>query len=433
MLNLKNLIFFISLSVYTATAQTNFVAGTIIQLNGDTVKGQIEYKEWIYNPKFIRFRTNATQIGKAFTPKDIKGFTITSQNEKYQSAIVDVNNESLDGNSPNMTVYESVDSINNASIVWTRDTVFLSVLAQGRLNLFELSYYIDGKAHYLVQKGKGKIEELIYRRVKLQNHDTLGYLKIETYRAQLHLLTFDCTPNPITNLLPYVRGAISNLVNEYNQCQGQSYFTGSKKAREHNGLLSIMGGLNQPSIHLNDFFNANGADFKGQQTPSFGLAYAVSLNVLKNKIAVGVEFNFAPYKVDVSHAEVFTQRTITINYTTNTFATRVSPYLLYYFTSNGLQPYIKGGLSINHLNKADIERVQTDNISPIPVNISPIAFAKNQYQYLFAAGLTYKHWFIEPQLNLIDKKKGQQNENQAFAKSVALLCGYSFSVNKKIK
>jgi hypothetical protein len=89
------------------------------------LKGEIDYKEWIYNPKTINFRANKNKSSQFFKPKDIKGFTILSKNEKYQTAIVKVNNESLDSKHPKMSVYESVDSIDNRYIAWETDTVFL--------------------------------------------------------------------------------------------------------------------------------------------------------------------------------------------------------------------------------------------------------------------------------------------------------------------
>ena len=54
--------------------QTNFYKGYVIKNNGDTLKGYIDYREWVYSPKKITFKNN--NVVDSFTPDDIKGFEI---------------------------------------------------------------------------------------------------------------------------------------------------------------------------------------------------------------------------------------------------------------------------------------------------------------------------------------------------------------------
>jgi hypothetical protein len=429
MRNIKTLapLFLLLFPVYSALAQTNYVASTIIQFNGDTLKGEIDYKEWVYNPKMINFRANKNKSPQVFKPKDIKGFTILSKNEKYQTAIVKVNNESLDSEHPKMSVYESVDSIDNKYIAWETDTVFLSVVAQGRLNLFELSYYVDSKAHYFIQKGDGKIEELIYRRVKLHNHDTLGFIKIQTYRKQLHYLMIDYVYEPDITLLPYTKARILKLVRQYNEAAGQSFYVVKERKSPH--YLSIMAGMMQPKLRLADYYNYNGANYSGETTPSFGLAYEIRYNRLRNKLAFGVELNLAPYKANFVHIDPFYSRTVTIHYQINTFSTKVAPYVLYHFTANKLQPYVKAGVSIQFISTPNIERYTTDQNFPEPFAIAPLIFSKRQFNYLVALGLKYNNWFIEPRLDGAMDKIGE-NEKRAIGGRFSVLAGYSFRLTK---
>ena len=42
--------------VSLAYSQENFVAGSIIKLNGDTVKGYVDYRNWERNPNQIKFK-----------------------------------------------------------------------------------------------------------------------------------------------------------------------------------------------------------------------------------------------------------------------------------------------------------------------------------------------------------------------------------------
>jgi hypothetical protein len=133
----------------TVFAQTNFVAGTIINLKNDTIRGEINYQEWAYNPKKIQFRSKNSQSVKTYTCNDIKGFAITPKNEKYQTAILDIDYDPVDV--PKLNGYNSIQDV-EVRPLWTRDTAFLSIAAQGRLNLFSLFQYSDGKPHYFIQK-----------------------------------------------------------------------------------------------------------------------------------------------------------------------------------------------------------------------------------------------------------------------------------------
>lgn len=80
---------------YAAFTQSNYVAATVTQKDGKTISGQIDYREWITTPRQIRFRASAESAVIIYDCNDLKEFSITSKNEIYQSAIVDVNNESV--------------------------------------------------------------------------------------------------------------------------------------------------------------------------------------------------------------------------------------------------------------------------------------------------------------------------------------------------
>ena len=229
MFKIEKLILIVLLQVifYTAHTQVNFKEATIIQLNGDTIKGEIDYQEWAYNPKKIQFRSKNTQSVKTYTCRDIKGFTISYKNEKYQSAVVDVDNDPVE--EPKMKSYESINNV-EMKPQWVRDTVFLLIEAQGRLNLFSLLQYADDKPHYFIQKNNEKIEELMYRRAKVINRDTYSIVTIQGYKNQLQSLTADCAfQKQGFDKLRYIKSEILQVVTKYNTCSGQSSYTNKEQ------------------------------------------------------------------------------------------------------------------------------------------------------------------------------------------------------------
>jgi len=58
-------------------AQSNYKAGYVVDLKGDTLKGFIDYREWQSNPNSINFKTSiADAKPHQYTPADITFFSI---------------------------------------------------------------------------------------------------------------------------------------------------------------------------------------------------------------------------------------------------------------------------------------------------------------------------------------------------------------------
>ena len=90
-------------------AQTNFTTGEVVTLSGDRISGEIDYRIWEKNPKKIDFRNFGSDEIIAFSPEDIRGFSVA--NEVYVSARVEsevLSNGELDFSSRIETVVETV-------------------------------------------------------------------------------------------------------------------------------------------------------------------------------------------------------------------------------------------------------------------------------------------------------------------------------------
>jgi hypothetical protein len=411
-------IFLFLLSSYTAFTQVNFVAGTIVKLNGDTLKGEIDYQEWTYNPRTIQFRNKNTQSAKDYTCRDIKGFTITDKNEKYQTVVVDINKESDDIDK--LKTYESIDNVPLSSKL-TRDTVFLLIEAQGALNLFSL---FDGKPHYFIQKNKGKIEELENRRAKIVNRDTVSIIMIENFKIQLKTLTDDCASPIYPFVKPaFVKAEILQVVTKYNTCKGESSYI----FKEGHGQrrFSLLTGAALPLIKISDFYNFNAKTAQGNISPVFGMAFEQSYKRLRNRVSMGIEFNFALCKADISTDYTITDRVV--YYKVNAVSTKLNPYIQYAFTANKIQPYVKVGLGISYFSKPNVERFYTETFTPIPTILKALDMPKIHFLYLTSFGLKSNNLFIEMRYDANLGAVGKES-NSATTKQLALLGGYSWAL-----
>jgi hypothetical protein len=416
---------FFLLSVLTTTAQANFVAGAIVKLNGDTIKGEIDYQQWAYNPKTIRFRANASESGKSYTYKDIKGFSIKDNDERYQTAILNVNNEAID--IKKMVVYESLDSI-YTDFKLDLDTVFLLTLVQGRINLFELTYATDGKIHYFLQKDNSKLDELMYRQVKIRNRDTSGIYTVDTYKSQLRIITTDCL-SEVRDFAktPFVKSEIIQIITKFNVCSGKL----SYKVKEASGekYFSVITGVARPIVSARDYWSPNGISSYGQILPTIGASYEQTYNRMRNRLGFGIDLNLTFYKNYFNTKDIIYNRII--DYKVNTMALNLNVFLRYSLTAGKIQPYIKGGLGFSYLTSSAIELFGTDIGSTVQESIVSYNISPLQLRYLMAIGLKIGRFYTEPRvektLDLLDYgPKGVSSQ-------LSLLCGYSWILNKKTR
>ena len=139
-----------SLIAISVSGQNN-TKGYIVENNGDTLHGWINYKNWEKNPQQILFQKDSlTDNPVKFTTHDITYFEITGL-DKYIKAVVEkdtrpVNQHQLLQGTENITV---------------SDTVFLRQIVSGStIDLYEL---IDTKPHYFIKNGNGPFRELSYK------------------------------------------------------------------------------------------------------------------------------------------------------------------------------------------------------------------------------------------------------------------------------
>lgn len=411
------------------SAQTNFVDGRIINNKGDTLKGQIDYQEWVYNPKKIRFRTDNFSDGTYYTAKDIKGFTIGYKDERYESAIVDVNYEPTD--IEKLEAYESIDSV-DPNIKLTRDTVFLLTLAKGRLNFFELQQYEHDNLHFFVQNDSRPPQELILRMVKIKRRDSLFILTIDTYKNQLKNLTSDCfdVKQNFIRLL-YQRNELLPIIKKYNACAKASYYV--KKQEKGDRFLSVWAGTMRPVTDLDDL---NELDiFSPKETmsnkisPLIAVSYEQNYNRLRNKLGIGGELIIS--QVNIQHRKTITYSLGDrhFDYLMNSFAVSLNSYIRYYFTTKKLQPYIKGGLGLTYYSNTKLTRVKSEEFTnPVETTLS---VKKTQPNFLLGLGLKYSNFILEPRFEGW-AKSSTTSSDPILIKRVSLFAGYSWNLSKKV-
>jgi len=173
----------------TTYAQENYLPGTVIKTNGDTLNGFINYGNWRINPSKFDFRTDAGARPVTFTVSDVAEFRV--QDEIYVGAVVDVETSIIDES--------RLDYDPNLHIVV--DTVFLQTIYNGNKALF---YCMNSKGiENLYIKKDGAYELLIYKKYLVRQGTTSYVREKKDYIGQMNIYFSDC---------PGIRGKIESTV-----------------------------------------------------------------------------------------------------------------------------------------------------------------------------------------------------------------------------
>lgn len=244
------LVAFLLLMSTGASAQKNFVEGYVVDNAGDTLRGLIDDKNWLNNPREVRFQKNQEAPAIVYTPADIRSFYVNSR-EHYRSKAV------MYDASP----HKLPDLGTSPDPVWQKDTLFLKVEAEGVVSLYYLRESTE-REHFFLEKNGAGAEDLLNVRYISSGEGVKQALASQQYKSQLKNYLGDC--NALKGKLydvNYELEAIRNVVRQYNRCSGGAEATVVRpSAGERN--RSIEWGL-VAGVHLTQLrFSSEGRSYE---------------------------------------------------------------------------------------------------------------------------------------------------------------------------
>ena len=410
---------------YFAFAQSNYVAGSITQKDGTIVSGQIDYREWITTPRQIRFRASPESAAITYGCHDLAAFSITFKNEIYESAIVDVNNEPVEI-SRLREFYEN-DTISH-QVALDRDTVFLLVLAKGRLNLFTL-HDSQSKIHYFIQKDGGSVEELIYRRMKIlvpapggstQLIPRIG--EINDYKNQLNLATLECPALQNRIQKTFYSYGILRVVEEYNQCIGQSAYVRPKDKAAHS-FYAFAGG-SSAFVSFNDYYHLKSLSLTTPLAYQIGAGFDFGLNRTNNRMSVSLEANYMNTRIDFSSTlNQLDGSSGNLDYKISLKSIRFNALAKYVVYNGKWQPYVKAGVGLSsYFDTAYTRTLSNGSTSP---TVTKRKLDQSEIFLTGILGLRFHRFFVEGRfdagtdINKVEKEDLKMNR-------LSIVAGCSF-------
>ena len=272
-------------------AQKNYQPATVINNNGDTLKGFINYQNWERNPLSVDFKQGPfSEKLITYTPMDIKSFQV--ENEIYFSTIVGVDK------SPHKTAeltYSSAPLIDD-------DTVFLSIYIKGKANLY---YLVDqsSKQHYFIEKDSSGIHELIYVKYLKQIQLKTNIQKNERYKGQLNYFFSDC-PGIKKDIarVDFRAEELIDLFKKYNQCvdpDGESIQVMSKEKTKINLDFGFVAGLSLTNLKFTSnesyYDHLTDDDYTNSVRPVISLSLNMVLPRNRGKWSIYNELGYKSY------------------------------------------------------------------------------------------------------------------------------------------
>ena len=360
----------------TAIAQENYKDAYIVHSNRDTVRGQIDFRDWIVNPPRISFLNLKTGKPESLLPEDLSSFSVNG--EIYRSFKVHINPFSLDpvvitGDNWNGDAYDS--------------TVFLRLIVGGKLNLY---YYKDRRdlTYFFVQGQGGMPEQLGIRNQLVEKDGQRMVVRDEFYRRQLAALLADCgKTTERLGSLAYTESALRKLIFSYNNCGKDTAEQHVHEDSHHRSVsFSPLLGYFHSTFRLKGAMNAARMSWPSYSGITGGMGMQVLLPRQRGQFALVTDLLFSHFSSRSS------------NYFVNNFysETGVLDYNMlkwdiqfrYLYPTGGVRPFLNFGFSNSMIinNKSYQNEHNTflseDEHDP-PFGISG---AMNSYQIGFIGG-----------------------------------------------
>ena len=319
-------------------AQSNLKPGYIINLKGDTIRGEVDYREWDKNPDNVDFKSAADAFAKNYSLDNIKGFGVAG-NAYFVKFELPISYDYVD-------VTKITARATDSTAV---HAVFLKVVTTGsQVNLYSYTDYI--KTRYFLEDNLTKqIEELVYHVYYTDGNMTLPK-KIYRYKQQLQVVAQNSKLNDV-KLTRNIQNArydetdLTRIVQSLNQNKGASFVA------ENLFALRLFGGVayarSSVTYSLSFANNTKTPDVvSNNSAPKAAAGIDFVFNKNTNRLFLRLEAAYTQNKYDILlnstsfETDVFhiAQKTVSL-----------SPQIVYcLYSTDNLKAFVAGCVIYNH-------------------------------------------------------------------------------------
>lgn len=370
----------------TTAAQRNFVPGTLLLRNGDSLRGQVDYRKWDINPLTISFRESETGVGKNYAPEEIKGFRVMENDDVYLSvpAVLDVTNETAGALAASPL----------------RDTVrgehFYRVLVAGPVKLL---LYTDGfRRNHFALVENDRFTQLIKKEEYIHDMDSPAYRQIKThslYRQQLAVAFGNCVPPQRLDALAYTETSLRKIVQQYAGCRYPGEQVVSRKDNQQMRLtFGVIAGAGLNTYNFTGTHPLTQGRYGSDVSPVIGVFMDIPISRNRQKLSWNNEV-------------IYTTRALSASWKKNSFRydvdinlqyIQVQSLIKYTLPKGNLRPYVNVGVAGTLCIGGKDEFITTDegSFNPRPMVEKAIEGRKGFSAPLMAGvGVRYNRLHVE--------------------------------------
>lgn len=259
-------------------AQASFRPGYIITLQGDTVRGSVDYASNVRGATECRFKPAATDVLEKYQPAQLNGYGVL-HDRFYQAHTI-------------LRVNPSVDT--------TSQRVFLEVLVQGAATLF---YYADDNStsQYFIQIGTRPVQPLVLRIDYVVENGSRLKREKALFRGTLATALQGCPA--VQSKVGTVRFTVSDLssiTRQYNDCVGGRQVVSEVAAPKRRSyfLLEAVVGVQTSTLRFSGDIDLRDAAISGGVRPIVGIALQQYLPTMANRLGLRVELLYQPQRYE---------------------------------------------------------------------------------------------------------------------------------------
>lgn len=405
------------MAYFQGHTQKNYISGYIVKMEGDTVKGFVNYSNWDVNPDKVEFKIGENEKPTLFSPDDIAGFGVA--NEIYASAKVQTEISPID-----------IQKINfNKEFETQYETAFLQALVVGHKSLF-LYKNKEGRYYYYIKENT-KFELLLYKKYLVAQDAKRLIRENKFFVSQLMSYLSDCssTHTKLKNI-EYKKESLTKLMEHYYQCTSTdaTFVRKSESAKFEYGVL-VGGTLTSLSYRSRFLPYLENAGFKPSLSPSVGGFLELILAKNQNKWSFYNELLFTSYNVKGSYLDYKNDNEYS-NYNPEIgyLHININNLIRYKYKVGNSSIFLNGGVATAlSLKETNNNKVETKFFGSQKVEEKKVLDETRKYDIglCVGGGLLYKKYSVE-----LRYKQGNGNSIYPILNSntrtIYLLLGYRF-------
>ncbi len=327
----------ITLTVFWASAQSNFIKAIVINKSGDSISGNLDYRNWKSNPQYISFINSAGEKQR-FDAAAIGGFYIPSVNETYTSYTVTM--DMLPGDQDEALKNTAVDSP-----LLTRTVFLLQLIKHPSARLYQFSG--NHKEHFFYAAGNDAPIELLHHYTYDEGAGKV--VSNDTYKEQLSGFFSSC--EPVANKARTTKFSgkdIQGILLAYLQCSAPGTVADIKKKDSVSIKFGIVAGA---MINSFEFIGPDSqladANYSGNTSPVLGVSLDMGLSRNRNSWHIVNEIIYKSYKTSSRFTKPYGNGyTVSSDVQLQFSYAQLNTLLRYVFQSKkSIKPFLEAGIA----------------------------------------------------------------------------------------